>query len=256
VLYPAISYPTYAMGATLAACRALPVPVADDGTLDLAAIAPADADRALCLWVDSPSNPTGALDDLGAAAAWGRENGVPVLSDECYAEYTWDGPPRTILQHGLDGVLAVHSLSKRSNLAGVRAGFYAGDPELVAYLSQLRKHAGFMVPGPVQAAAVVAWDDDAHVDEQRARYRHRIDRVVGVLRSAGLDATRPGGSFYLWVPAPDGDGESLTRWFAEGAGTLVTPGATYGPDGSGHVRLAVVQPEERLELMAARLSGS
>lgn len=256
VLYPAISYPTYAMGATLASCRAVPVPVGADGALDLAAIAPAEAARALCLWVDSPSNPTGALDDLGAAAAWGRDHGVPVLSDECYAEYTWDGPPRTILEHGLDGVLAVHSLSKRSNLAGVRAGFYAGDPELVAYLSQLRKHAGFMVPGPVQAAAVVAWDDDAHVDQQRARYRRRVERVVSVLRAAGLDASPPGGSFYLWVLAPDGQGESLTSWFAEVAGTLVTPGVTYGPDGSGHVRLALVQPEERLDLMAARLSGS
>ena len=97
----------------------------------------------------------------------GREHGVPVLSDECYVEFTWDGPPRTILEHGPEGVLAVHSLSKRSNLAGVRAGVYAGDPELVRYLSEVRKHAGFMVPGPVQAAAVAAWGDDAHVDEQR-----------------------------------------------------------------------------------------
>ncbi len=256
VLYPAISYPTYAMGATLASCRAVPVPVTGSGTLDLDAITPSDTARALCLWVNSPSNPTGALDDLGAAAAWGRHHGVPVLSDECYAEYTWDGPPRTILEHGTDGVLAVHSLSKRSNLAGIRAGFYAGDPSLVAYLAQLRKHAGFMVPGPVQSAAVVALDDDAHVDEQRARYRRRVDQVVAVLRSAGLDAARPGGSFYLWVPAPDRDGEALAGWFADRAGTLVTPGMAYGPDGSGHVRLALVQPEHRLDLMAARLSGS
>ena len=108
-----------------------------------------------------PGNPTGELADLGAAAAWGRDRGVPVLSDECYVEFTWDGPPRTILEHGADGVLAVHSLSKRSNLAGARAGFYAGDADLVHYLSEVRKHAGFMVPGPVQAAAVAAWGDDA-----------------------------------------------------------------------------------------------
>jgi aspartate/methionine/tyrosine aminotransferase len=127
VLYPAISYPTYAMGATLAGCRAVPY-------ADLEAIDPADAGQALCLWVNVPGNPTGELGDLGAAAAWGRSHGVPVLSDECYVEFTWDGPPRTILEHGLDGVLAVHSLSKRSNLAGARAGFYAGDPDLVHYV--------------------------------------------------------------------------------------------------------------------------
>ena len=156
VLYPAISYPTYAMGADARvgplgrACRSPPT-----GTLDLAAIADEDAARALCLWTNSPGNPTGALDDLGAAAAWGRGHDVPVLSDECYAELTWSGPARTILEHGDAGVLAVHSLSKRSNLAGVRCGFYAGDADLVGFLSQVRKHAGFMVPGPVQAAATV-----------------------------------------------------------------------------------------------------
>lgn len=138
VLYPAISYPTYAMGATLAGCRAVPVPVGDDWTLDLTAIDPDDVDRALCLWVNTPGNPAGGLDDLGAVATWGRANGVLVASDECYVEFTWRGRPvrpdvapgRSILEHGTDGLLAVHSLSKRSNLAGLRVGFYAGQPDL------------------------------------------------------------------------------------------------------------------------------
>ncbi len=141
VLYPAVSYPSYAMGATLAGCRAVPVAVDERWAIDLSSIDERDAARALCLWVNTPGNPAGGLDDLGAAAAWGRARGVPVLSDECYVEFTWDGPDaasgwpgHTILEHGLHGVLAVHSLSKRSNLAGVRAGFYAGDPELVEYL--------------------------------------------------------------------------------------------------------------------------
>ena len=125
------------------------------------------------LWVNSPSNPSGAITDLGEAAAWGRTHAVPVFSDECYVEFTWDGPPRTILANGLDGVVAVHSLSKRSNLAGVRVGFYAGDPELVTYLQEVRKHVGMMVPGPAQAAGVAALDDDGHVTLQRGRYRHR-----------------------------------------------------------------------------------
>ena len=255
VLYPAISYPTYAMGATLAGCRAVPVPVDEAWRLRLDAIDEADAERALCLWVNTPGNPAGGLDDLGAAAAWGRERGVPVLSDECYAEFTWDGPPRTILEHGADGVLAVHSLSKRSNFAGARAGFYAGDADLVTYLSEVRKHAGFMVPGPVQAAGAVAWADDEHVAVQAARYHERLEVLVEALRGIGLDARLPGGAFYLWVPAPDGDAWALARLLAERGGALVSPGEFYGPDGAGHVRVAAVQPLERIRLLAERLSA-
>ena len=186
VLYPAVSYPTYEMGAIFARCRAVPVPVDDAWRLDLNAIDEADAARALCLWVNSPSNPTGALDDLAAAAAWGRAHGVPVFSDECYAEFTWDGPPRSILEHGTDGLVAVHSLSKRSNLAGVRVGFYAGDPDLVTYLSEVRKHVGMMVPGPAQAAGVAALEDTEHVEVQRARYLARLVGRVGVTPAGRL----------------------------------------------------------------------
>lgn len=249
VLYPAVSYPTYAMGATLAGCRAVPYGALDDISED-------DARRALCVWVNVPGNPTGALADLGAVAAWGRERGVPVLSDECYVEFTWEGQPHTILEHGLDGVLAVHSLSKRSNLAGARAGLYAGDPELVHYLAEVRKHAGFMVPGPVQAAAIAAWGDDAHVDEQRARYHGRLDAMRGALAAIGVDAPMPAGAFYLWAPAPDGDAWALTRRLAEQGGVLVSPGEFYGPDGADHVRVAVVQPDDRIALVAERLAAA
>jgi succinyldiaminopimelate transaminase len=253
VLYPAISYPTYAMGAVLAGCRAVAVPVDEQFRIDLGAVDPADAARALCLWVNTPGNPAGGLDDLGVAAAWGRAHDVPVFSDECYIEFTWSGPPHTILEHGTDGVIAVHSLSKRSNLAGVRAGVYAGDPELVHYLSEVRKHAGFLVAGPVQAAAVVAWNDDEHVDLQRQRYVTRLERLRTILGEWGLESSLPDGAFYLWVPAPGGDAWGLARRLADEGGVLVSPGEFYGPAGAGHVRLAVVRPDERLELVAARL---
>ena len=253
VLYPAISYPSYAMGAELAGARAVPVPVDAQGRSDLAAIDPADAERALCLWVNSPGNPTGHLDDLGAAAAWGRAHSVPVISDECYVEFTWDGERRTILEHGLDGVLAVHSLSKRSNLAGVRAGFYAGDGDLVHYLSELRKHAGFMVPGPVQAAAVAAFDDQRHVEAQRAIYLDRLQRFARVLGALGVDAPLPGGAFYLWAEAPDGDAWALVGRLAREGGAIVSPGEFYGPAGARHIRVALVQPDDRLDLVARRL---
>jgi succinyldiaminopimelate transaminase len=256
VLYPAVSYPTYAMGATLAGCRSVPVAVDEAWSIDLSSIDPADAERALCLWVNTPGNPAGGLDDLVAAAAWGRAHGVPVFSDECYVEFTWDGPPRTILAAGEDGVVAVHSLSKRSNLAGVRAGFYAGDGELVRYLAEVRKHAGFMVPGPVQAAGAVAWADDAHVDEQRSRYHQRLVHLRDVLQVWGLDAPLPAGGFYLWVAAPDGDAWALARRLARHAGVLVSPGEFYGPAGAGHVRMALVQPDDRLDLVARRLEAA
>ncbi len=258
VLYPAVSYPTYAMGATLAGCRAVPVAVDDRWHLDLDSIADADADRALCLWVDSPGNPAGAVEDLGAAAAWGRQRGIPVLSDECYVEFTWDAAPHTILEHGTEGVLALHSLSKRSNLAGARVGFYAGDADLVTYLSEVRKHAGFMVPGPVQAAAVAAWGDDAHVDEQRDRYRSRLEQLAAALNDCGwdLDASRPAGGFYLWVAAPHGDAWALVRRLATEVGVLASPGEFYGSAGAGHVRFALVQPMERIDLVAKRLASA
>ena len=241
VLFPAVSYPSYAMGATLAGCRPVAVPVDDQFCLDLDAIDPADADRALCLWVNTPGNPAGNLDDLGAAAAWGRAHGVPVFSDECYIEFTWTGPPRTILEHGLDGVVAVHSLSKRSNLAGARLGYFAGDPQLVRYLGEVRKHAGFMVPAPVQAAGVVALADQVHVDDQRQRYHERLTQMAGYLTSFEVAAPLPDGGFYLWVPAPRGDAWGFAGLLADRLGIVVSPGEFYGEAGSGHVRIAVVK---------------
>ena len=252
VLYPAIAYPTYEMGAILAGVRGVPVPSDAQGRLDLSAISADDARRALLLWVNSPSNPTGALDDLGAAAAWGRDHGVPVFSDECYCEFTWQGPAQSILQHGIDGVVAVHSLSKRSNLAGVRVGAYAGDPSLVAYLSEVRKHMGMMVPGPAQAAARAALDDDGHVQTQRALYRSRLERMARVLSQwSGVEIPLPDGGFYLWFPVDDA--WAFTERLAHEGGALVSPGDLYGEAGAGFVRVAVVQPDALIDRVGQRL---
>lgn len=256
VLYPAVSYPSYAMGATLAGCRPVPIAMDEHFRLDLSSVDPADVERALCLWVNTPGNPAGGLDDLGVVAAWGRRHGVLVASDECYAEFTWDGTPRSILEHGTDGVLAVHSLSKRSNMAGVRAGFYAGEAETVHYLRETRKHAGFMVPGPVQAAAVAAWSDQDHVVAQAARYRRRLDLLAEIATRAGSSAEMPGGGFYLWARAPSGDAWGFAETLARRAGLIVSPGEFYcaEPGAAGprnpheYVRIAAVQPAERVEL--------
>jgi len=243
VLHPDLAYPSYAMGAFLAGGEA----------------APFDGHRggALCRWVNSPSNPTGQLDDLSAVTQWATETGTTVLSDECYAELTWDGPPRTILEHGTKSLLAVHSLSKRSNLAGLRAGFFTGDPALVEHLVEVRRHAGLMVPGPVQEAAAAALDDDDHAAAQADRYKSRLERFAAGLRDWGLaDVDLPSGGIYLWVASPDGDGWNLARRLAEKAGAVVAPGSLYGESGRSHARIAMTTPDEALDLVLSRLKES
>jgi len=178
-----------------------------------------------------------------------------VFSDECYVEFTWSGRGRTILERGTAGVVAVHSLSKRSNLAGLRVGFYAGDPELVHYLQEIRKHVGMMVPGPAQAAGAAALDDDAHVEVQRERYHSRLVRMAEVLGSwSGTPVTLPAGAFYLWIPTDDGWG--FAERLAVDGGALVSPGEFYGDDGRPFVRVAVVQPDDRIELVERRLRAA
>ncbi len=241
----------------------LPVPLGEGWHLDLSAVSDDDAARALLLWVNEPGNPTGSQSTprpLGEAVAWARARGIVVASDECYVEFNWDdagesAPGATALSAGLDGVLAVHSLSKRSNMAGYRCGFLAGDGDLVAYAGSVRTHAGMMVPSPIQAAATAAWADDAHVDVQRARYAERRRYARSRLAEAGLvDAGGPS-SFYLWARSADPaeGGWAVTARLAE-TGLLVAAGDLYGDGGADHVRIALVEPLERLELAFDRLS--
>jgi succinyldiaminopimelate transaminase len=256
VLYPAIAYPSYEMGATLAGCRAVAVPLDADWHLDVDAIADDDAQRALLLWVNEPGNPTSSVatnEQLAAIAQWARARGVVVASDECYVEYAPE--PATILTSGTDDVLALHSLSKRSNAAGFRVGFYAGAVDLVDYLVETRKHAGLMVPTAMQAAAVAALADDAHVEVQRARYRERRALVVDGFAQHGLVDDGGPMSFYAWMRSTDGaDGWEIAARLAA-AGTLVSPGDLYGAAGSQHVRVALVQTLERLQLALDRLDA-
>ena len=253
VLFPAVSYPTYEMGAILAGCRPVAVPMTPTGGIDTSKIAASDIKRALMIWSNSPNNPTGDLDDLKALAIWGRKNSVPVFSDECYVEFTWSRKPETILQHGLEGVIALHSLSKRSNLAGVRVGFYAGDKEIVDYLKEVRKHVGMLVPGPAQAAAVVAFGDDESVKLQRDVYLRRLETLATVLSKwSGFNIDLPSGGFYLWFDAKDG-WEFAERVAKEG-GALVSPGDFYGAGGANNVRVAVVQPDDKIALVTSRLA--
>ena len=252
VLYPAVAYPSYAMGARLAHSRAVSVPVDENWRLRFDAIAPEDVERAGILWVASPGNPTGALEDLDALAQWGRDNDVLIVSDECYIEFTWDGSPRTILENGLDGVLAVHSLSKRSNLAGLRAGFYTGDPSIVHWCQEIRKHTGAMVGGPNQHAAAVAFGDQDHVAQQRETYRRRMLAMIDVLARFDVSAEMPQGGFYLWAQAPGGDAWALAERLAQEIGLIVSPGEFYGDVSDAYIRVAVVQSDDKISQLLAR----
>jgi len=263
VLYPAVSYPTYAMGATLAGLRPVPVPVDAEWHLDLDAVDAADAERALLVWLNDPANPTGAsasTERMTRVVDWARDVGAIVASDECYAEFTYgaDGaaaPPVTALAHDHEGVLALHSLSKRSNMAGLRAGFFAGDPDLIAYLGEVRRHAGMMVPAPVQAAAAAALGDDLHVDAQRARYAERRARLTPALAALGLVHEGGPSAFYLWLR--DHEDETSDGWgiadLLARRGVVVAPGDLYGPPGARHARLALCIPDDRLGLALERL---
>jgi succinyldiaminopimelate transaminase len=268
VLYPAVSYPTYEMGARLAGLRAVPVPVDADWRLDLSRVGHDDARRALLLWLNEPTNPTGASmtpDRVRGTVDWARGHGAVVASDECYAEFTYDdageaAPPVTALAAGTDRVLAVHSLSKRSNMAGLRAGFVAGDGDLVRYLGEVRKHAGLMVPTPVQAAAAAALRDDEHVREQRARYARRRKLAIDALGGWGLEHDGGPSTFYLWLratavgPHAGCDGWELAHRLAR-AGILVMPGDAYGLAGVDHVRLSLTVTDDRLALALDRLAS-
>jgi succinyldiaminopimelate transaminase len=266
VLYPGVSYPTYEMGATLAGCRAVPVPLDADWLLDVELVSVEDGQRARVVWINTPGNPTSAVatsDQLAKLVDWARARGVIVASDECYAEFVAGDPgegapaPVSALSAGADGVLSMHSLSKRSNMAGLRCGFLAGDAELVHYLGEVRKHAGLMVPAPVPAAAAAALGDEKHVDAQRDRYARRRALVLSGLESHGLVHDGGPGLFYLWLRSAEetDDGWELAARLAE-AGTLVAPGNLYGVAGADHVRLALTQPDDRLELALERLTAS
>lgn len=257
VACPSVAYPTYEMGATLAG-----VPTV---RLDAEAIASGASLAGIGLvWINTPGNPTGdvlPVETLRAVIHRCRDNGVVVASDECYALLNWEGEEATpsILSPEVSagdhtGILSVYSMSKQSNLAGYRAAFVAGDGDLVANLTNSRKHAGMIVPAPVQAAMVAGLHDTAHVREQKARYAARRAILRPAVEAAGLriEASRAG--LYLWVTR-DTDCWEVIGELAD-RGIVAGPGIFYGEAGARHVRIALTASDERIAEAARRLRGA
>jgi succinyldiaminopimelate transaminase len=251
VVQPALAYPTYEVGARLAGARAV-------ATDSLTSVGP---ERVKLVWLNSPSNPTGRVlpvEHLRKVVAWCRERGALLVSDECYLEMAWEGePPVSVLHPDVcdgdhTGILAVHSLSKRSNLAGYRCAFVAGDPAVVGELLAVRKNLGLQMPGPQQHAMRAALEDDAHVAEQHARYARRRGDLRAALEGAGFRVDASEASLYLWATRGEPCWDTV-GWLAD-RGILVAPGEFYGRSGAEHVRVAFTVTDERVAAAVRRLA--
>jgi succinyldiaminopimelate transaminase len=250
VVFPELAYPTYEVGAALAGARS----VARDSLTSLG------PERPALLWLNSPANPTGRVlppEHLRKVVDWCRERGTILVSDECYVECAWETEPVSVLHPSVcgdsaDGLLAVHSLSKRSNLAGYRCGFVAGDARLVGELLVVRKNLGLMMPVPQQVAMAAALADTAHAKEQHARYAARRTALRGALESAGFRIDHSEASLYLWATREESCWDTVT-WLAD-RGILVAPGDFYGPKGGRHVRIAFTATDERIAAAVGRLT--
>ncbi|ALE92826.1 N-succinyldiaminopimelate aminotransferase [Arthrobacter alpinus] len=261
VVRPTVAYPTYDMGAVFAGATA----VAADNLDELDAQTRA---RVRLVWVNSPGNPTGivrGVEQLSALVAQAREVGAVVASDECYGELGWGPwdpenggePVPSVLDPRVNGgstenLLAIYSLSKQSNMAGYRAAFVAGDSAIMANLVNSRKHAGMIVPRPVQEAMQVALGDDAHVSAQKTLYRRRRALLVRALESFGLTIHHSEAGLYLWCTAGEDTWITIGR-LAE-LGIVAGPGVFYGEAGKGFIRVALTGTDERIAAAVARLS--
>ena len=244
VLYPAVAYPTYLVGSKISKSNSQSVDI-DASTWPTADLA----------WINSPSNPTGQVqseDQLRAVIAWARRNNAVVASDECYLSFSNDAKSILALADGDNrNLLAVHSLSKRSNLAGYRAAFIVGDPLLINQIRQIRKHAGMMVPLPVQNAMVAALSDESHVQEQSVRYQNRRKILKPALEKSGFTIKYSESGLYIWCTRNEDCWQSVD-WFAS-LGVLVTPGSFYGDQ--SFIRIALTASDENIKSVAERISA-
>ena len=252
VVMPDPGYPTYEVGARFAGLEPVKVPLRAERRFLLE---PGDLPESLLretllLWISYPHNPTGAvaprdyLERVGRAA---REHGFVVASDECYADVYFGAPPLSMLQVQVENVLAIHSCSKRSGMTGYRSGFVAGDPDLVALVRRMRSHPGVASPDFVTAAAVAAWDDDAHAAARREVFRAKRDRLLAFFHEHGLEAQGSEATLYLWLRVPAGRTSASYALRLLEQGIVVSPGTAFGAAGEGYVRVSLVPTLQDVE---------
>lgn len=251
VLYPTIAYPTYLVGAILAG--------AEHQAVDFSADSWPESELA---WINSPSNPTGRIssrEELAEVIAYSQRSGAVIASDECYFNFpasSSGAQPISLLEVAAGenkNLLALHSLSKRSNLAGYRGAMLIGDPTLIAKIREIRKHSGLLVPAPVQGAMVAALGDEMHVKEQAQRYARRREVLRPALESAGFRIEESTAGLYIWCTRGERDFDSVAQ-LAE-IGILATPGSFYGAAGGKHIRIALTASDGQIAAAAARLRG-
>jgi succinyldiaminopimelate transaminase len=250
VIYPKIAYPTYLVGALIA--RATPTEVEIDAST---------WPKADLAWINSPSNPTGRVhsnEELQAVIDYARNSGAIVASDECYLNFPANEKAPTSILKLANGnnknLLAVHSMSKRSNLAGYRAALIVGDKDLIAKIREIRKHAGMMVPQPIQRALTEALKDESHVKEQATRYLNRRKMLQPALEAAGFKIEHSDAGLYIWCTRNENSWDSVA-WLAE-LGVLATPGVFYGIAGEKNIRVALTATDAKISEAAKRISAA
>ncbi|MCU0314218.1 MAG: aminotransferase class I/II-fold pyridoxal phosphate-dependent enzyme [Solirubrobacteraceae bacterium] len=259
VVIPSPAYPVYEPAARFAGAEPHVVPLrSEDGWKFRIDRVPEEVwARTALLWLNTPHNPTGATleaAEMARVAAFARERGFWVASDEAYSEIWFSEPPPTMLQQGLDNVLVLHTLSKRSAMTGFRSGFMCGDERLIAALRRFRPNVGVATPDFVQSAAVAAWKDDAHPEEQRSRYAVKRRILLDYFERRGWRVEASTASFYLWMRVPGGDDPAFVDGLLR-AGLVAMPGSFLGPGGEGFVRWALVPTPEACREACARLEG-
>jgi len=249
VIYPEIAYPTYLVGALLAQSEPIAVGV-DAATWPSADFA----------WVNTPSNPTGRVhseSELRATISWARQNSATLVCDECYIDFGDTATPTSLLKY-TDGdnsnILVVHSLSKRSSMAGYRGAFLIGDAKLISQIREVRKHAGMMVPLPIQNAMVAALSDESHVIEQRDRYNARRAALSPALIAAGFKIEESAAGLYIWCTRAEDCWKSV-EWLAK-LGIVATPGSFYGALGASHIRIAMTATDTQISDAAKRIKAA
>jgi len=258
VVFPDPGYPAYQRGVLFAGGEAVAVPLDGDHVFRPWTLPEALLQRTRMIWLNSPHNPSGAvtsLAELQRAADLCRERDILLVCDEAYADIFHGEPPPSLLQAGTEGVLVLHSLSKRSGMTGYRSGFLAGDAAMIARMRKLRSNPGLSSPDFVNAAARAAWSDDAHVAERRGLFRAKRQLLLDLFEELGLEVHGAEATIYLWVRVPAGhDDESWAALLLD-RGIVVSPGRMFGVEGAGrsYVRLALVPSVEEIRAAVGAL---